>query len=112
MAYDEQTGTWNRLHGYDRVNDENDIPIIEAKATDEKKNRVDKQEGNRLKNLKNAQKAGALPSHIQLAATALPMTGTQSQPKRVSKDVLQNVTGMAATATASGGKFDKKLPGV
>lgn len=50
-------------------------------------------------------------SHIQLAATALPITGTQSQPKRVSKDVLQNVAGMAATATASGGKFDKKLPG-
>ncbi|KAG6412065.1 hypothetical protein SASPL_124729 [Salvia splendens] len=123
MAYDEQTGTWKRLHGYDRVNDDNDIPIIEAKATDEpgtdpfaerrkeKKSRVDKQEGNRLKNLKNAQKAGALPSHIQLAATALPITGTQSQPKRVSKDVLQNVAGMAATATASGGKFDKKLPG-
>ncbi|XP_057805372.1 ribosome biogenesis regulatory protein homolog [Salvia miltiorrhiza] len=123
MAFDEQTGTWKRRHGYDRLNDDNDIPIIEAKATDEpgtdpfaerrkeKKSRVDKQEGNRLNNLKNAQKAGALPSHIQLAATALPITGTQSQPKRVSKDVLQNVAGMAATATASGGKFDKKLPG-
>lgn len=34
MAFDEQTGTWKRLHGYDRVNDDNDIPIIEAKATD------------------------------------------------------------------------------
>lgn len=34
MAYDEQTGSWKRLHGYDRVNDDNDIPIIEAKATD------------------------------------------------------------------------------
>lgn len=33
-AFDEQTGTWKRLHGYDRVNDDKDIPIIEAKLTD------------------------------------------------------------------------------
>lgn len=52
-----------------------------------------------------------LCSHIQLAATSLPITGTKSIPKKVSKDELQNVAGMAATATASGGKFDKKLPG-
>jgi len=52
-----------------------------------------------------------LCSHIQLAATALPITGTQAAPKKVSKDELGNVAGLAATATASGGKFDKKLPG-
>lgn len=50
-------------------------------------------------------------SHVQLAATALPITGTQAAPTKVSKDELQNVAGMAASATASGGKFDKKLPG-
>lgn len=52
-----------------------------------------------------------LCSHVQLAATSLPITGTQAMPKKVSKDELQNVAGMAATATASGGKFDRKLPG-
>ena len=51
------------------------------------------------------------PSHIQLAATALPITGTQTAPKKVSKNELEDVASMAATATASGGKFDKKLPG-
>ncbi|KAL3838534.1 hypothetical protein ACJIZ3_023125 [Penstemon smallii] len=123
LVFDDNTESWKRRHGYDRVNDDNDIPIIEAKATDEpgtdpfaerrkeKKGRVDKQEKNRLHNLKQAAKVGALPSHIQLAATALPITGTQSMPKKISKDELQNVAGMAATATASGGKFDKKLPG-
>ncbi|XP_042496443.1 ribosome biogenesis regulatory protein homolog [Macadamia integrifolia] len=123
IVFDEQTGTWKRRHGYDRVDDDKDVPIIEAKMTDEpgedpfakrrveKKNRVEKQEKNRLGNLKKAAKVGALPSHIQLAATALPITGTQSAPKKVSKDELENVAGMAATATASGGKFDKKLPG-
>ncbi|KAL8508786.1 hypothetical protein ACS0TY_016123 [Phlomoides rotata] len=123
LVFDEQTGTWKRRHGYDRVNDDNDIPIIEAKSTDEpgtdpfterrkeKKGRVEKQEKNRLHNLKQANKVGALPSHIQLAATSLPITGTKSMPKKVSKDELQNVAGLAATATASGGKFDKKLPG-
>lgn len=50
-------------------------------------------------------------SHVQLAATALPITGTQAAPRKVSKDELQNVAGMAATSTASGGKFDKKLAG-
>lgn len=32
--YDEQTHTWKRRHGYDRANDEDNIPIIEAKMTD------------------------------------------------------------------------------
>lgn len=123
IAFDEQTGSWKRRHGYDRVNDDKDVPIIEAKMTDEpgedpfakrqgeKKKRVEKQEKNRLQNLKQAAKVGALPSHVQLAATRLPITGTQSAPKKVSKDELGNVAGMAATSTASGGKFDKKLQG-
>lgn len=123
VVFDEQTGSWKRRHGYDRVNDDKDVPIIEAKATDEpgqdpfakrreeKKKRVEKQEKNRYSNLKAAAKAGALPSHVQLAATALPITGTQAAPRKISKDELGNVAGMAANATASGGKFDKKLPG-
>lgn len=123
VVFDDQTGSWKRRHGYDRVNDDKDVPIIEAKATDEpgqdpfakrqeeKKKRVEKQEKNRYSNLKEAAKAGALPSHIQLAATALPITGTQAAQRKISKDELGNVAGMAANATASGGKFDKKLPG-
>ncbi|KAL2338355.1 hypothetical protein Fmac_012801 [Flemingia macrophylla] len=123
IVYDEQTGTWKRRYGYDRANDEDAVPIIEAKPTDDpagdpfakrkenKKQRVEKQEKNRLQNLKEAAKFGALPSHIQLAATSLPITGTQAAPKKVTKDELGNVAGLAATATASGGKFDKKLPG-
>ena len=35
-VFDEQTGSWKRRHGYDRVNDDKDIPIIEAKMTDGK----------------------------------------------------------------------------
>ncbi|PWA96900.1 Ribosomal biogenesis regulatory protein [Artemisia annua] len=123
LVFDEQTSSWKRRYGYDRVNDDNDLPIIEAKMTDEpgedpfakrrseKKQRVERQEKHRLHNLKEAAKVGALPSHVQLAATALPITGTQTAPRKVSKDELQNVAGMAATSTASGGKFDKKLAG-
>lgn len=36
IVYDDQTGSWKRRHGYDRVNDDNDIPIIEAKMSDGK----------------------------------------------------------------------------
>ncbi|GKD29826.1 ribosome biogenesis regulatory protein [Tanacetum coccineum] len=82
-----------------------------AKRWSEKKQRVEKQEKNRFHNLKEAAKVGALPSHVQLVATALPITATQTAPRKVSKDELQNVAGMAATSTASGGKFDKKLAG-
>ncbi|KAE8682759.1 Ribosome bioproteinsis regulatory protein-like protein [Hibiscus syriacus] len=108
VVWDEQTGTWKRCFGYDRVNNDKDIPIIEAKMTDEpgvdpfakrqddKKKRVEKQEKNRLQNLKQAAK-------IEL--------GTQAPPKKVTKDELGNVAGMAATSTASGGKFDRKLLG-
>ncbi|KAI8540539.1 hypothetical protein RHMOL_Rhmol09G0271000 [Rhododendron molle] len=49
--------------------------------------------------------------NIQLAATALPITGTQVAPRKASKNELENVAGMAATSTAGGGKFDKKLAG-
>ncbi|XP_024019299.1 ribosome biogenesis regulatory protein homolog [Morus notabilis] len=123
IVYDEQTGTWKRRYGYDRANDEDKVPIIDAKITDEpgedpfakkradKKKKIEKQEKNRSQNLKEAAKAGALPSHVQLAATALPITGSQVVPKKVTKEELGNVAGMAATSTASGGKFDKKLPG-
>ncbi|KAL6846889.1 hypothetical protein ACP4OV_022742 [Aristida adscensionis] len=122
--WDEQTKSWKRTYGYDRVNDDRDIPILEAKATDEpgvdpfaqrreeKKKKVEKQEKNRLENLKRAAKAGALPSHIQLAATALPITGTKADvPKKSRKEDLEGVAGLASSATASGGKFDEKLPG-
>lgn len=34
QVFDDQTGTWKRRYGYDRVNDDNDVPIIEAKMTD------------------------------------------------------------------------------
>lgn len=34
VVWDEQTGTWKRRYGYDRVNDDQDIPIIDAKSTD------------------------------------------------------------------------------
>ncbi|KAK4853197.1 hypothetical protein QYF36_005220 [Acer negundo] len=56
-----------------------------AKRQGEKKHRVEKQEKNRLQNLKQAAKVGALPSHVQLAATALPITGTNSVPKKGEK---------------------------
>ena len=32
--WDEQTQSWKRTYGYDRVNDDKDVPIIDAKATD------------------------------------------------------------------------------
>ncbi|PWA86697.1 Ribosomal biogenesis regulatory protein [Artemisia annua] len=50
-------------------------------------------------------------TYVQLAAKALPITGTQTTQRKVSKYELQNVAVMATTSTASGGKFDKSLAG-
>ncbi|XP_021741711.1 ribosome biogenesis regulatory protein homolog [Chenopodium quinoa] len=123
IAYDERTGDWKRTYGYDRANDADDVPIIDAKPNDEpgvdpfakrkaeKKQRVDNNQKNRVKNLKEAAKSGALPSHVQLAATALPISGSQAAPKKLTKNELEEIAGAAATSTASIGKFDKKLPG-
>ena len=48
---------------------------------------------------------------IQLAAKALPIIGTKADlPKKSRKEDLESVVGMASSATASGGKFDEKLP--
>jgi regulator of ribosome biosynthesis len=42
----------------------------------------------------------------------LPITGTKVDlPKNTRKVDVENVAGMASSATASGGKFDEKLPG-
>lgn len=41
----------------------------------------------------------------------MPITGTQAAPKKFTKHELGDVAGIAATSTASGGKFDKKVPG-
>ena len=42
----------------------------------------------------------------------MPITGTKADlPRKAKKEDLENVAGMASAATASGGKFDKKLPG-
>ena len=50
-------------------------------------------------------------SPIQLAAEALPITGTKADlPKKSKKEDIDNVAGMASSATTSGGKFEK-LPG-
>ena len=47
-------------------------------------------------------------SPIQLAAEALPITGTKADlPKKSKKEDIDNVAGMASSATASGGKFEK-----
>ncbi|XP_052206814.1 ribosome biogenesis regulatory protein homolog [Diospyros lotus] len=114
-------GTWKRRHGYDRVNDERDVAIIEAKETDGiyisgnlivVTCRVQLNYGYFYPIHHNTNKIlCSICSHIQLAATSLPITGTQAAPKKASKEELENVAGMAATSTANGEKFDKKLPG-
>lgn len=50
-------------------------------------------------------------STLQLAATSLAVTGGKQPGQKLSKNDLGDAAGLASTATASIGKFDKKLPG-
>lgn len=34
LTFDEEAGEWKRRHGYKRVNDDAEVPVIEAKSTD------------------------------------------------------------------------------
>ncbi len=96
LEWDDTAGEWRRRHGYKRVNDPNDVPVIEASSKDqvgddpftagmhEKKERIAKQEKRRLANLKAAAKAAgteALPPTLKLAAS-LPQHGKGRPVKR------------------------------
>ncbi|KAK9810312.1 hypothetical protein WJX72_008404 [[Myrmecia] bisecta] len=121
-----QSLEWRRRHGYKRANDDNDIPVIEAKASDqagedpftkmkaEKKARVKSQDKRQLANLKQQVKLGGsavLPATIKLAA-ALPEHGKGKPVKR--KEMKADLAGAslrAGVSTASMGKFDKRVTG-
>eukprot|EP00898_Chlorokybus_atmophyticus_P001475 jgi/Chlat1/2328/Chrsp17S02802 len=129
LEYDEKAAEWRRRYGYKRVNDEQEIPYIEAKASDvpgedpfskmrvDKKARVAKNQAQQLGNVKAAAKANgrsALPSTIALTSHIPVERGMpKAEPGRIKHDKRQlaQAASIAASATASGGKFDKKLPG-
>lgn len=127
LEWDETNQEWRRRHGYKRVDDEHDIPIIDAAGNEstgvedpftrnmkEKKGRVKKQSERQLANLKNAAKEGgqgALPATLRLAAT-LPEHGRGKPTKR--KEMLSEIKKSSkhvAVSTASMGKYDKVVKG-
>ncbi len=127
LEFDDNSGEWKRRYGYKRANDDSAVPIIEAGANEEtgvedpftrmrreKKDRVKKNEGQQLANLKNAHKVagkGALPATLKLAAT-LPEHGRGVPSKRKELKVeLKNAARQVATSTASLGKFDRVVAG-
>lgn len=127
LEWDETNQEWRRRHGYKRVDDEHDIPIMDAgmgedtgvedpftKNMKEKKERVKKQSQRQLANLKNAAKEGgqgALPATLRLAAT-LPEHGRGKPTKR--KEMLAEIKKSSkhvAVSTASMGKHDRVVKG-
>lgn len=127
LEWDEVSGEWRRRYGYKRVGDEGDIPIMEAghdedtgvedpftKNAKEKRERVKKQKGRQLDNLKNAVKEGgkgALPATLRLAAS-LPEHGHGKPTKR--KEMLSELvqtSKQVAVSTGSMGKFDRVVRG-
>mmetsp|Transcript_37141 Transcript_37141/g.62514 ORF Transcript_37141/g.62514 Transcript_37141/m.62514 type:complete len:349 (+) Transcript_37141:103-1149(+) len=134
MEWDESSGEWKRRFGYKRVNDESDIIVVPAKRGDKADTdpfaeaRAAKKEGtlkNKKKELKNLQDAESkgwkapnttrMPSTLSLTS-ALGFEGSKTgkQGKKIDNNLKTDVKQakqLAAMATASVGKFDKKLKG-
>lgn len=110
LVWDEVSGQWRRRWGYRRARDDTKEWLIEvpggadpmedqfAKRIQAKKERVAKNELNRLRNLARAHKA-QVPS-----AAGLHPTGHQS------KEELGRAMQVAKVSTASVGRFQERLP--
>jgi len=116
--YDENVGEMRRRYGYKRLNDINDVPIIDAGPDDvvgedpfsskikEKKAKVQSNQERRVSNLKkNLKSGGELPPTLKLN-TSRP--GEKKMYKKLDVELTNDV---ARFSTGSMGKFDKKLEG-
>jgi regulator of ribosome biosynthesis len=124
LVWDESSNEWKRRHGYDRVNDDSDTIIVNAKQGDgpdsdpfaeAKKAKQDRVAKNKKQQLKNMQNGGLVAPSLALTS-ALPFEGSRSgqQGKVVAKHhkaEVKAVKDIATLSTASLGKFDKKLDG-
>lgn len=109
LVWDETAKEWRRRWGYKRANDETKDWLIEvpetadpnedqfAKRGKAKKERVAKNEYNRLKNIARAQK-------VKVPGMGLTPKAQQS------KDELSKAVSVAKTSTASVGRFQNRLP--
>ncbi|XP_023272805.1 ribosome biogenesis regulatory protein homolog [Seriola lalandi dorsalis] len=109
LVWDETAKEWKRRWGYKRANDDTKDWLIEvpetadpnedqfAKRVKAKKERVAKNEFNRLKNIARAQK-------VKIPGVGLTPTAQQS------KDELARAVSVARSSTASAGRFQDRLP--
>lgn len=109
LVWDETAKEWRRRWGYKRANDDTKEWVIEvpetgdpnedqfAKRVKAKKERVAKNEYNRLKNIARAQK-------VKVPGVGLTPVAQQS------KDELSRAVSVAKTSTASVGRFQDRLP--
>ncbi|XP_071341347.1 ribosome biogenesis regulatory protein homolog [Trachinotus anak] len=109
LVWDENAKEWRRRWGYKRANDDTKDWLIEvpetadpnddqfAKRVKAKKERVAKNEFNRLKNIARAQK-------VKIPGVGLTPTAQQS------KDELTRAVSVARSSTASVGRFQDRLP--
>ena len=124
--WDDSRQEWRPRHGFESINDQSDVPIIEAKSWErtgaedpftlqsrEKKTRVKAQEGRQVKNLQAAKRQGArLPPTVALSSS-LTLDGRGGAPlgARMGRNELKASAGLVRSATASMGKFDRKIEG-
>ncbi|CAL1596944.1 unnamed protein product [Knipowitschia caucasica] len=109
LVWDEKSKEWKRRWGYKRANDDTKDWMIEvpdradpnedqfAKRVKAKKERVAKNELNRLRNIARSQ-------NIQIPTSGLIPKARQS------KDELSLAASVAKTSTASAGRFQDRLP--
>ncbi|XP_053214736.1 ribosome biogenesis regulatory protein homolog [Panonychus citri] len=112
MVWDDTEKVWKPRYGYNRINSDKDDWIIEipqnkdentdmfAEVKEAKRERVAKNEFQRLRNIARANKIKATG-----LTPVLPKDGKELE----TRDEVMNAAAVARVATASLGKFDKKL---
>ena len=126
MVYDEQQDEWKRRYGYDRANDSTKIAIVEAKLSSkpgqtedpflrerkDKKQRVEKNELQRQKNLNKGGQQKHLPATLQLAIGLNNKSKDKVGASQLnSKLKVKQVQYKVSRSTASAGKFNAPIAG-
>ncbi|KAJ9070850.1 Rhodanese- sulfurtransferase [Entomophthora muscae] len=123
MVFDEESGEYRPRYGYKGINQvdkdwlmevpENVDPETDmfSKARADKKERVEKNEAQRVRNLKEASGAAAAEKKADSIMTPKEHAAKLREERSLRKVDLEKTAVLAQVSTASMGKFDKKIEG-
>lgn len=123
MVFDEESGEYRPRYGYKGINQVDKDWLMEvpdhidpetdmfSKARADKKERVEKNEAQRVRNLKEQSGAAAAEKKASTVTTPKEHAAKLREERSARKVSLEKTAVLAQVSTASMGKFDKKIVG-